>query len=113
MVSFGQIDKIGYFKSQLFSSMEGEPCKTDYHGVWDCTENGSFINYKFSNNQVSKVYYMWEFSSKNEADSDVKSEISKARSQFGATVIKEDKIFWFVGDLLVMFAYGYTKWKAL
>lgn len=111
ILSFSQIDKIGYSKSKLISSMDGNPCKTDYDGIWYCTDNGTLIKYTFSNDQVSKVFYMWEFSSKYEADADIRSEISKARSQFGAAVTKDDKTFWFVGDLLVMIAYGYTNGK--
>jgi hypothetical protein len=111
ILSFSQIDKIGYSKSKLISSMEGDPCKTDYDGVWYCTDNGTLIKYTFSNDQVSKVFYMWKFNSKYEADADVQSEISKARSQYGKPDMKGEQAFWFVDDFLIMVAYGYTNGK--
>jgi hypothetical protein len=111
ILSYGQIDKIGYSRSRLISSMEGEPCKNDYDGLWYCSDNGSLIKYTFSNNQVSEVLYMWEFRSKYEADADVKSEISKGRSQYGRPEMKGEQAFWFVDDLLIMISYGFTNGK--
>ena len=111
LYSFSQIDKIGYSKTQVVNLMNGDPCKTSYNEIWYCGENGSLINYSFKNNIVSSVMYMWEFKSKYEADEDVKSEIAKARIEYGRPDMKGDQAFWFAGNLLIHITYGYTNGK--
>ena len=51
-ISFSQIDKIGYTKTQVINSTNGDPCKSSYNEIWYCGENGSLINYTFKNNLV-------------------------------------------------------------
>jgi hypothetical protein len=111
ILAFSQIDKIGYSKSKLVSSMQGDPCKTDYNGVWYCLANGSFVKYTIENDYVTGVFYMWEFSSKYEADADVRLEISKESAQFGKPDMKGDDAFWLVDDLVVLVKYGFTNGK--
>lgn len=110
-LSFGQMDKIGYSKNEVLNSFDVGPCKSSYNMVWYCTENNSFINYTFTNNKVSSVLYMWEFNSKIEADSDVRSETTKYSKIYGKPTMKGDQAFWFVGDYIVMCSYGYTNGK--
>lgn len=110
-VSFSQIDKIGYSKTQVVNSMNGNPCKSDYNAIWYCGENGSLIMYEFKNNLVSSVLYMWEFKSKFEADVDVKIEIAKAKIEYGRPDMKGEKAFWFTDNLLILVSYGYTNGK--
>jgi len=111
MLSFGQIDKIGFSKSEILNSFNAAPCKSSYNEVWFCTENDSFINYTFTEDKVSSVLYMWEFNSKMEADSDVRKETTKYTKIYGKPTMKGDQAFWFVGDYLVMCSYGNTNGK--
>jgi hypothetical protein len=110
-ISFSQIDKIGYSKTQVFNSMNSVPCKNTYDAIWYCGENGSLINYTFKNNLVSSVMYMWEFKSKYEADEDVRNEIAKAKIEYGRPEMKGDQAFWFSGNFLIHISYGYTNGK--
>ena len=109
--ALSQIDKIRYSKLQLINSMNNEPCKSSYDESWYCGENGSLINYKFKNNFVSSVLYMWEFNSKHEADQDVTKEIEKAKITYGRPEMKGNEVFWFKGSLLIHVTYGYTNGK--
>lgn len=111
ILSFGQIDRIGYSKSEILNSFDKAPCKSSYNEVWYCTENDSFINYTFTENKVSSVLYMWEFNSKMEADSDVRKETIKYTRIYGKPTMKGDQAFWFVGDYIVMCSYGNTNGK--
>ena len=110
-VAFSQMDKIGYSKTQVINSTNGDPCKNTYNGIWYCGENGSLINYTFKNNLVSSVMYMWEFKSKYEADLDVKNEIKKYRNEYGKPEMKGNQAFWFLGNYIVQISYGYTNGK--
>jgi hypothetical protein len=110
-ISFSQIDKIGYTKTQVINSTNGDPCKSSYNEIWYCGENGSLINYTFKNNLVSSVLYMWEFNSKYEADQDVRNEIAKAKVDYGRPEMKGDQAFWFTGNYLIMISYGFTNGK--
>ncbi len=111
LFSLSQIDKIGYSKTQVANSMEGSPCKSSYNEISYCGENGSLINYSFKNSIVSSVMYMWEFKSKYEADQDVKSEVAKAKNEYGRPEMKGDQAFFFVENLLILISYGYTNGK--
>ncbi len=106
--SIGQIDKLGFTRSEIINSTDGDPCKSSYDAIWYCGENGSRINYGFEGNTVTSVLYMWEFPSKYEADADVRNEISKYTAEFGRPEMKNGQAFWFVGDNLIMISYGYT-----
>ncbi len=108
ILGFSQIDKIGYTKSQVLSSMNSTPCKTDENSMWFCVEDGSRINYSFKYNIVNKVFYMTAFNSKEEAEADVRSEISNATSTHGRPEMKEGHAYWFSGNLLISIFYGYT-----
>lgn len=110
-VSFSQLDKIGYTKTQVMSSINVEPCKSSYNDIWYCGENGSLISYRFKNNIVNSVMYMWEFNSKYEADEDVKKEISKAKIEYGRPDMKGDQAFWITENFLIHIFYGYTNGK--
>ena len=111
ILSFGQIDRIGYSKNEVLNSFDQAHCKSSYNAVWYCTENDSFINYTFTENKVSSVLYMWEFNSKMEADSDVRKETTKYTRIYGKPTMKGDQAFWFVGDYIVMCSYGNTNGK--
>lgn len=111
VIAFSQIDKIGYTKTQILNSTDGDPCKITDNGIWYCGKNGSLINYTFRNNLVNSVMYMWEFNSKYEADLDVKNEIAKYKITYGRPEMKEDQAFWFSGNLLIHVFYGYTNGK--
>jgi len=111
--SFGlsQIDKIGYSKTQVLSSVSGEPCKTDQYSIWYCDENGGLVNYGFEYNKVNSVTYMTNFSSRYQAEQDVKKEINKYKDVYGKPTMKGNEAYFFRGDLLVMISYGYTNGK--
>ena len=117
ILSFGQIDKIGFSKIEILNSFDAGPCKSSYNAIWFCTENDGFINYTFTNNKVSSVLYMWAFNSKMEADSDVRNETSKYTRIYGKPTMKGDQAFWFVGNYIVMCSYGnpngkhYSTWQ--
>lgn len=109
--AFSQIDKIGYSRTQILNSTDGQPCKIADNGFWYCGKNGSLIHYTFRDNLVTSVLYMWEFNSKYEADIDVKTEIAKNKIAYGRPEMKEDQAFWFSGNLLIHIFYGYTNGK--
>lgn len=112
LVSYGQIDKIGYSKTSILNSYNSPPCKKDINAIWYCMENGHLINYTFTDNKVSSVLYMWEFDSKLDADEDVEKEKSKYSAIYGKPTMKGGQAFWFVGDnLLIMCSYAYTNGK--
>jgi hypothetical protein len=111
IAAFCQTDKLGLSKSDVIKSMQGNPCKSDYNQIWYCGDNGSLINYTFKNNLVSSVLYMWEFKSKYEAESDVKSEVTKTENIYGRPERKGVQSFWFTGDEIIMIAYGFTNGK--
>ena len=110
-ITFSQIDKIGYSKTQVVNSINSAPCKNSYDEIWYCGENGSLINYTFKNNLVSSVIYMWEFKSKYEADQDVRNEIAKAKIHYGRPEMKGDQAFFFTGNYLIMITYGFSNGK--
>jgi hypothetical protein len=111
ILSFGQLDKIGFSKIEVLNSFDKAPCKSSYNAVWYCSENGSLINYTFTSEKVSSVLYMWEFNSKIDADLDVRNETSKYTKIYGKPTMKGDQAFWFVGNYIVMCSYGYTNGK--
>jgi hypothetical protein len=111
LILFSQVDKIGYSKTKLINSMQGQPCKSTINSIWYCGENGSYINYEFNDEIVSSVLYMWEFDDKNKADYDVINETEKNSRVYGKPSMKGDDAFWFVGDFLVSIKYGYTNGK--
>tara|TARA_B100001989_G_C24533157_1_gene462805 strand:+ start:100 stop:498 length:399 start_codon:yes stop_codon:yes gene_type:complete len=111
LVSFGQIDKIGYSKAQLLNSVDAEPCKSDYNSIWYCGNNGGLVNYGFEYNKVSSVLYMTNFSSKYLAEQDVQKEINRYKGIYGKPTMKGNEAYFFLDDLLVMISYGYTNGK--
>ena len=111
LVSFGQIDKIGYSKAQLINSVDAEPCKSDYNSIWYCGDNGGLVNYGFEYNKVNSVLYMTNFSSKYLAEQDVQKEINRYKGIYGKPTMKGNEAYFFIGDLLVMISYGYTNGK--
>jgi hypothetical protein len=108
ILGFSQIDKIGFTKSQVLSSMNSAPCKSDDNSMWFCVEDGSRINYSFKYNLVNKVFYMTAFSSQVEAEDNVKNEIAKAIRNYGRPEMKQGHAYWFSGNLLISIFYGNT-----
>ena len=111
IVVFSQVDKMGYTRSDVINSMQGQPCKNSSSTIWYCGENGSFINYEFENDIVVHIFYMWEFRTKYLADVDVKSEIEKNSRVYGRPTMKGEEATWFVGDNLIMIKYGLSNGK--
>ncbi len=111
LFSYSQIDKIGYTKSEVISSMDGEPCRKTYNDLSYCFENGSYLNYTFSGNKVISVLYMWEFPSKYSAELDVKSQIAKNTKEFGSPKMVGNEAFWYIGKLSIFISYGYLDGK--
>jgi hypothetical protein len=111
IVSFAQIDKIGYTKSAIIN-YDSEPCKTDDNSIWYCGDNGGLVNYGFnSNNTVTSVLYMYLFDTKYLAELDVQSEIAKYSKIYGRPTMKGADAFWFSGNLLIMISYGFSNGK--
>ena len=78
-VVFSQVDKMGYSKSEIMNSMQGQPCKQDSdNSIWYCDNNGNFQNYTFENDKVIRIFYMWEFYNKALAENNVTKEIEAA-----------------------------------
>ena len=115
---FAQLDKIGFTKNELLNSMQNQPCKASQNEIWFCGNNGSLINYNFTNERVSSVMYMWEFNTIYSAENDVSEEIEKNSKIYGKPTIKDDGAFWFYKDYLIMVKYGlsngkhYSCWRA-
>ena len=111
IVCFGQLDKMGYSKAQVLNSHSSEPCKSDYNSILYCEDNGRYLNYGFEYNKVVSVISLTPFSSKYQAEQDVKKKINTFKREYGKPRIKGEKAYFNVGNFLVMFTYSYKGGK--
>lgn len=111
-VVFSQVDKMGYSKSEIMNSMQGQPCKQDSdNSIWYCDNNGNFQNYTFENDKVIRIFYMWEFYNKALAENNVTKEIEAASKFYGRPSMRGEAAAWFQGDVLIMIQYGPSNGK--
>jgi len=109
---FSQVDKMGYYKSEVMNSMKVQPCKQDSdNSIWFCDNNGNFQHYTFENEKVITVFYMWEFETKALADINVKKEIEATSKIYGRPTMRGEDPAWFVGDFLIIIRYGPSNGK--